>query len=85
MTSRSMWRARSGRLKMTYRSDPPLPTEEVFSLLALGYAPQQQEGSTSGIVSSFAAGNATQSVGESALLSQALSDQVAAASSGSSE
>jgi len=65
-----------GRLKMTYRSDPPLPTEEVFSLLALGYAPQQQQGSTSGIVSSFAAGNPTQSVGESALLSQALSTQV---------
>jgi len=65
-----------GRLKITYRSDPPLPTEEVFSLLALGYAPQQQQGSTSGIVSSFAAGNATQSVGESALLSQALSTQV---------
>ncbi|MGA2076286.1 MAG: translocation/assembly module TamB domain-containing protein [Terriglobia bacterium] len=65
-----------GRLKMTYRSDPPLPTEEVFSLLALGYAPQQQQGSTSGLVSSFAAGNPTQSVGESALLSQALSTQV---------
>jgi len=65
-----------GRLKITYRSDPPLPTEEVFSLLALGYAPQQQQGSTSGIVSSFAAGNPTQSVGESALLSQALSTQV---------
>jgi len=65
-----------GRLKMAYRSDPPLPTEEVFSLLALGYAPQQQQGSASGIVSSFTAGNPTQSVGESALLSQALSTQV---------
>jgi translocation and assembly module TamB len=65
-----------GRLKMTYRSDPPLPTEDVFSLLALGYAPQQQLGSTSGLVSSFAAGNPTQTIGESALLSQALSSQV---------
>jgi translocation and assembly module TamB len=65
-----------GRLKMSYRSDPPLPTEDVFSLLALGYAPQQQQASTSGLVSSFTAGNPTQAVGESALLSQALSSQV---------
>jgi translocation and assembly module TamB len=65
-----------GRLKMTYRSDPPLPTEDVFSLLALGYAHQQQQASTSGLVSSFAAGSPTQTVGESALLSQALSTQV---------
>jgi translocation and assembly module TamB len=65
------------RLKMTYRSDPPLPTEDVFSLLALGYARQQQQASTSGIVSSFAGGNPTQTVGENALLSQALSSQVA--------
>jgi translocation and assembly module TamB len=64
-----------GRLKMTYRSDPPLPTEDVISLLALGYA-RQQQASTSGLVSSFAAGNPTQAVGESALLSQALSSQV---------
>jgi translocation and assembly module TamB len=65
-----------GRLKLTYRSDPPLPTEDVLSLLALGYARQQQEASTSGLVSSFAGGNPLQSVGESALLSQALSSQV---------
>jgi translocation and assembly module TamB len=65
-----------GRLKMTYRSDPPLSNEDVFSLLALGYARQQQEASTSGLVSSFAGGNPLQSVGESALLSQALSSQV---------
>jgi translocation and assembly module TamB len=65
-----------GRLKMTYRSDPPLPTADVFSLLALGYARQQQEASTSGLVSSFAGGNPLQSVGESALLSEALSSQV---------
>jgi translocation and assembly module TamB len=65
-----------GRLKMTYRSDPPLPTEDVLSLLALGYAHQQQEMSTPGLVSSFAGGNPSQTVGESALLSQALSSQV---------
>jgi len=65
-----------GSLKMTYRSDPPLPTEDVLSLLAWGYARQQQETSTSGLVSSFARGNPLQSVGESALLSQALSSQV---------
>jgi translocation and assembly module TamB len=65
-----------GHLKMAYRSDPPLPTDDVLSLLALGYARQQQEASTSGIVSSFAGGNPLQSVGESALLSQALSSQV---------
>jgi translocation and assembly module TamB len=65
-----------GHLKMAYRSDPPLPTEDVVSLLALGYARQQQEASTSGLVSSFAGGNPLQSVGESALLSQALSSQV---------
>jgi translocation and assembly module TamB len=65
-----------GRLKMAYRSDPPLPTEDVFSLLALGYAHQQQQTSTPGLVSSFAGGNPLQSVGESALLSQALSSQV---------
>jgi translocation and assembly module TamB len=65
-----------GRLKLTYHSDPPLPTENVFSLLALGYAPQQQVSSTSGLVSSFAASNPAQTVGESALLSQALSTQV---------
>jgi translocation and assembly module TamB len=64
------------RLKMTYRSDPPLPTGDVLSLLALGYARQQQEASASGLVSSFAGGNPLQSVGESALLSQALSSQV---------
>jgi translocation and assembly module TamB len=65
-----------GRLKLAYRSDPPLSTEDVLSLLALGYAHQQQEMSTPGLVSSFTGGNPLQSVGESALLSQALSSQV---------
>jgi translocation and assembly module TamB len=65
-----------GRLKMAYRSDPPLSTEDVLSLLALGYARQQQQASTSGLVSSFTGGNPLQSVGESAILSQVLSSQV---------
>jgi translocation and assembly module TamB len=65
-----------GRLKMAYRSDPPLSTEDVLSLLTLGYAHQQQQMSTAGLVSSFPGANPLQSVGESALLSQALSSQV---------
>jgi translocation and assembly module TamB len=65
-----------GRLKMAYRSDPPLSTEDVLSLLALGYTHQQQMTSTSGLVSTFPGGSPTQNVGETALLSQALSSQV---------
>lgn len=55
--------------KLAYRSDPPLPTEDILSLLALGYAPQQTLMTASGN-QSFGA------VGASALLSQALSTQV---------
>jgi len=65
-----------GRLKMAYRSDPPLSTEDVLSLLALGYTHQQQMNSASGLVSTFPGGSSTQNVGETALLSQALSSQV---------
>jgi translocation and assembly module TamB len=65
-----------GQLRMNYRSDPPLPTEDVLSLLTLGYARQQQQSSASAIVSSFGASNPTQTVGENALLTQALSSQV---------
>ncbi len=57
------------RLKVSYRSDPPLPTSDVLSLLAFGYARQQEEMATS----------TTQplpTVGASALLSEALSSQV---------
>jgi translocation and assembly module TamB len=57
------------RLKFAYRSDPPLPTADILSLLALGYSRQQQEMST-------AAGHPLPSVGASALLSEALSSQV---------
>jgi translocation and assembly module TamB len=31
------------RAKISYRSDPPLPSGEVLSLLALGYAPSEQQ------------------------------------------
>lgn len=34
--------------KMSYHSDPPLPSEQILSLLALGYAPQQALMSSSG-------------------------------------
>jgi translocation and assembly module TamB len=57
------------RLKVTYRSDPPLPTADVLSLLALGFSSQQQEMSTS-------AGQPLPTVGASALLSEALSSQI---------
>jgi translocation and assembly module TamB len=48
----------------------------VLSLLALGYTHQQQMTSTAGLVSTFPGGSPTQNVGETALLSQALSSQV---------
>jgi translocation and assembly module TamB len=57
------------RAKLAYRSDPPLPTEDILSLLALGYAPQQQLMSSTG-------SQPFGTLGASALLSQALSSQV---------
>ena len=56
------------RAKLAYRSVPPLPTVQILSLLALGYAPQQAMMTSSGN-QEFGA------VGASALLSQALSSQ----------
>jgi translocation and assembly module TamB len=53
------------RAKLSYRSDPPLRTEEVLSLLALGYAPSEQQMTAGG------AGRAN--VGAATLLSEALS------------
>ena len=57
------------RIRFSYRSDPPLPTEDILSLLAFGYSRRQEE---------FAPGgrNLASSMGASALLSQALSSQV---------
>jgi translocation and assembly module TamB len=57
------------RLKLSYRSDPPLPTTDIVSLLAFGYASQQGEMATRTT-------QPVQTVGASALLSQALSTQV---------
>jgi translocation and assembly module TamB len=58
------------RLKLAYRSDPPLPTGDILSLLALGYSGREEEMSIAG------ARHASTSVGASALLSEALSRQV---------
>jgi len=57
------------RLKLAYRSDPPLPTADILSLLALGYVKQEGAFATAGT-------NPTRSVGASAILSEALSSQV---------
>jgi translocation and assembly module TamB len=57
------------RLRLSYRSDPPLPTVDIVSLLAFGYARQQEEMSTGG-------SHPVSTVGASALLSEALSTQV---------
>ncbi|MGH9444200.1 MAG: translocation/assembly module TamB domain-containing protein [Terriglobia bacterium] len=57
------------RARLAYRSDPPLPTGDILSLLALGYAPQQQLTHSTGN-QPFAA------LGASALLSEAMSSQV---------
>lgn len=59
------------RLKISYRSDPPLPTSDILALLALGYSSQQQTMSATG-----GASQTFNTVGTSALLSQALSTQV---------
>jgi translocation and assembly module TamB len=57
------------RLKIAYRSDPPLSTEDIVTLLAFGYA-RQQEAMATGVTHPVA------TVGASALLSEALSTQV---------
>ena len=57
------------QIRFAYRSDPPLPTEDILSLLAFGYSKRLEE---------FApeTRNPFSSMGASALLSQALSSQV---------
>jgi translocation and assembly module TamB len=57
------------RLKITYRSDPPLPTSDIVTLLAFGYARQQDEMATR-------SSHPAATVGASALVSQALSTQM---------
>ena len=57
------------QIRFSYRSDPPLPTQDILSLLAFGYSRRLEE---------FApeAKNPVSSAGASALLSTALSSQV---------
>jgi translocation and assembly module TamB len=57
------------RLKFAYRSDPPLPTTDILSLLALGYVRQEEAFSPVG-------GSPTATIGASAILSGALATQV---------
>jgi translocation and assembly module TamB len=57
------------RLRLAYRSDPPLPTEDILSLLAFGFSQRQQAFSPT-------TRNPSSSAGASALLSEALSNQV---------
>lgn len=57
------------RPRISYRSDPPLPPEQILSLLALGYAPQQAMMSSTGAQRLGA-------IGAGSLLTQALSNQV---------
>ena len=57
------------QVRLSYRSDPPLPTQDILSLLAFGYSKRLEE---------FApeARSPFSTAGASALLSQALSSQV---------
>jgi translocation and assembly module TamB len=57
------------RLKISYRSDPPLPTADIVTLLAFGYARQQEEMATGET-------HPVTAVGATALLSEVLSTQV---------
>ncbi len=59
----------ASRMTLAYRSDPPLPAEDVIALLALG-----RPGPESELRSSTAA--QTQQMGASALLSEAISSQL---------
>ncbi len=56
------------RVKIAYRSDPPLPSADILSLLALGYS-SQERGTATG------ARGSVSTTGASALLSEALSSQ----------
>lgn len=56
------------QMKIAYRSEPPLPSGDILSLLALGFT--RETGATA-----IATTESTRTVGASALLSQALSSQ----------
>lgn len=55
--------------RIAYRSDPPLPTGDILSLLALGYTRQQEEMQAAG-------SQRSSTIGTSAFLSQALSSEL---------
>jgi translocation and assembly module TamB len=59
------------RMRLSYRSDPPLPAEDIPTLLALGTTLQAQP-----LAGGLSSQRSFSSVGASALLSQALSTQV---------
>ena len=56
------------RIKVAYRSDPPLPSGDILSLLALGFVQQTSQ-------TAIASTESARTVGASAILSQALSSQ----------
>ncbi len=58
---------RASALRLSYRSDPPLPETDVISLLALGYTGEASELRTTGVSGQY---------GATALLSQAVSSEV---------
>jgi translocation and assembly module TamB len=60
------------QLHVAYRSDPPLPVEDIVSLMALGYSRRAEESGTAPTNNRAL----SSSVGASALLSQALSSEV---------
>jgi translocation and assembly module TamB len=58
---------RASAMRLSYRSDPPLPETDVISLLALGYTGEASELRTTGV---------SGQLGATALLSQAVSSEV---------
>lgn len=60
----------ASKLTLAYRSDPPLPTNDIVTLLALGQTSSESTIRTSG------AGGAQNTAGATALLSEAISSQV---------
>ncbi len=56
--------------RLSFRSEPPLPSQEILTLLALGYSHSEESMGVSGSQTGFG------TLGASAILSQALSSQV---------
>ena len=56
--------------RLSYRSEPPLPAQDILTLLALGYSHSEESMGVSGSQTGFG------TLGASAILSQALSSQV---------